>query len=527
MALEIFYMILQNPYFARIWTVQEIAFAPLHRVDVVTRYGSFRWIALMTSVAYFFGHNILRELEIQSKSPIMHSLHSHLALVDPVVIAGIFARDDAEDRIATVPRLSSVREAVRGLGVTEPIEDDSMVAVSAAVVMLDSVHALQATEPKDKVYASLWALKQQLSRMAVDPRGYSLFQVDYSKTIEQVYTELTIVFLQNLSNSALYLACQHGKLASLPSWVPDWSQSDSYLEIRDAYVSLSRDIFQAGGLTQTVAYAELDGMSLIILGNTVATVTHCIQLPPLLSSSRANKDYDDDYLFALLSSLREIFAEVDRRAELGSMKRETALRMFTSCIGFDRTTFMEASSAEKRLARARNVDVALLRVQVLAELCSAFTQCTQGDDGSAVDIGMWFSKMHDVLSPFVPTGSLEVTLNRVINLPVRPLLLLCELATALHEQINFYEITLYMIYGGWGQGKTVFLTECGRLGMSLAAHPGDLVGVIMGIQCPVILRRTRDTGDGNEFRLVSIAYVDDMMSGESYIEEQLVKLRLV
>ncbi len=483
----------------------------------------------MTSVAYLFGHNILKELEIQSENPVLHTLHSHLALLDTDVIAGIFARDDAEDRIATVPMMGSVREAMRVLGVTELVEDDITVAVSASAVMLDSLHALQATEPKDKAYASLWALKQQLSRMAVDQCGYSLFQVDYSKTMEQVYTELAVVFLQNLSNSAIYLACQRGKSPSLPSWVPDWSQSDGYHEIRDAYTSLSRDIFQAGGPSQIVTDAEFDGMTLIILGSTVAAITHCVQLPLLSSSSRAKRDYDDDYLFALLSSLREIFAEVDRRVEQGSMQRDTALRMLTSCIGFDRTTFMQASSVEKRVAHARNVEVALLRVQVLGELCSAFTQCTQGegDDGSAVDIDMWFAKMRDVLGPFVPAASLDATFDRVMHLQVRPLLLICELAAAFHEQINFYEVTLYLIYGGWGQGKTVFLTECGRLGMSLAAHPGDLVGVFKGIQCPVILRKTRDTRDGDEFRLVSIAYVEDMMSGESYVEEQLVKLRVV
>jgi len=84
-----------------------------------------------------------------------------------------------------------------------------------------------ATDPRDKVYAIMRMARDV--RDASDAANRSLLRVDYSKPAEEVYTD-TARFMAETGKALEFLGhCRLTKnLGSLPSWVPDWSDSNSY-----------------------------------------------------------------------------------------------------------------------------------------------------------------------------------------------------------------------------------------------------------------------------------------------------------
>lgn len=77
----------------------------------------------------------------------------------------------------------------------------------------NSLH-LQATDPRDKIYGFL----------AIT--SYHTIQPDYSKTTEQVYTEVAKSMLPDYANFLVYSGISTRENATNPSiassWVPDW-----------------------------------------------------------------------------------------------------------------------------------------------------------------------------------------------------------------------------------------------------------------------------------------------------------------
>ena len=110
--------------------------------------------------------------------------------------------------------------------------------------MLLDAHALESSEPRDKVFA----LQGTLARLGAD-----LSCPDYSRSVETIYTEATtaaIKFDQNLSILAGLTGCR--TCEGLPSWVPDWFNSGSMTEIA------SWDENKAAGAVPATTFRELD-----------------------------------------------------------------------------------------------------------------------------------------------------------------------------------------------------------------------------------------------------------------------------
>ena len=83
-------------------------------------------------------------------------------------------------------------------------------------------HHLEATDPRDKVFALLGLAtdRKKLQDLGVSP--------DYTKSMEQIYTTIMKALLQQGHLSLLSL-CQTPRSPSLPSWVPDWSKSITHM----------------------------------------------------------------------------------------------------------------------------------------------------------------------------------------------------------------------------------------------------------------------------------------------------------
>ncbi len=80
--------------------------------------------------------------------------------------------------------------------------------------VLGDTRSCKATDPRDRIFAVIPLL--------AEPRDELAHFVDYSRSFERTYADITMFILQSLELRIL-LAVQHPHTLSLPSWMPDWS----------------------------------------------------------------------------------------------------------------------------------------------------------------------------------------------------------------------------------------------------------------------------------------------------------------
>lgn len=111
------------------------------------------------------------------------------------------------------------------------------------------------TDPRDKVFALVGISKDNAQGTPVPSNGPHL-QLDYSKTVVEVYKEVVRHLINRMGNLDVLAACQYKReLKGLPSWAPDWSipRINSPIKDRDEW----DDIHYASDLeTSRVLYTE-------------------------------------------------------------------------------------------------------------------------------------------------------------------------------------------------------------------------------------------------------------------------------
>lgn len=76
--------------------------------------------------------------------------------------------------------------------------------------VLNLLHPLRATDPRDKIYSILTLTDKEL-------------EVDYTCTVEDLYTRVAAIIVNDTSSLAILYDNLLKKDLKLPSWVPDWS----------------------------------------------------------------------------------------------------------------------------------------------------------------------------------------------------------------------------------------------------------------------------------------------------------------
>lgn len=86
-------------------------------------------------------------------------------------------------------------------------------------IALDLIRQNESTDPKDKIYGLYGIFDHfQIRRLP---------SVDYSGSVQRLYREMTgTVLRHDRSLHVLYMIGQHPRISGLPSWVPDYSNTD-------------------------------------------------------------------------------------------------------------------------------------------------------------------------------------------------------------------------------------------------------------------------------------------------------------
>jgi Heterokaryon incompatibility protein (HET) len=195
--------LLQHPWFARVWVVQEIALSPAVKVR--------------------YGDEIIDWKVIASGLKMIHNLrHFRLWLEWS---HGVQIRHTEHSSLYNIIRMDNLRENLWPSEKYGRVKD-----ISITDVLAESLY-FKATNPRDQVYGlmSLCGDKNSL-------------RVDYQATVESVYLAAATELVLKKSFGLLFGIAgvgnrsESGPIASkLPSWVPDWTDAPTYDHIREKY----------------------------------------------------------------------------------------------------------------------------------------------------------------------------------------------------------------------------------------------------------------------------------------------------
>lgn len=174
--------ILKNPWFERVWTIQEVAFG--RKCVIVRGQSNVDWDSFCRA---YMAQPKLRESSRSAGDIILHRWRLYQSL-----------------------RGSS-------LEVIPPTRFKGAEQVEFELGLLAEIRNMKATIPHDKIY-SLYSVFQAM--------GISLPEPDYGKDVVKVFEEVTLAYIRSRQSLGIITLIPPAEGSSgLPSWVPNWLSS--------------------------------------------------------------------------------------------------------------------------------------------------------------------------------------------------------------------------------------------------------------------------------------------------------------
>jgi len=477
-----------NPYFQRVWTVQEIAMAHSIRVHYGTSVVSWRDFVASALLTVKQPGGFLRNqkgkidvfLQGETQWKLLNSLESHFVLPD---IYGLEALYDSRNKRNILDKLTH----------------------GTAELALIKSKGLDATEPKDKAYAMLWAFPD--SSKVTD----ALHDVDYDKTIDDIYTEYTIAIFTRMKGGPeqFYWVNSAQRNASLPSWVPDWKESTSmWFNLWAATLKSFRAAKEDSGKYKL----EIEGRLLRIWGIEHSRIKALIRLTEEVR--QRDTAGPEGLLEALIDTAELLKSFIDASREIIGTRDERILEAFHRVIHPHRDSYVPGpedqsnfigTQKEVELSQRLNVSIGLLRILLFDKLSPLMDRTTIPTESlrSIFEAFLSEDEVHDVIQKS----------EELSNLPP-----FFAIVVSLQPYINIYHLVHTALLDH--RDKDFFLTDKGNMGTAFhGLNAGDTIAVWKGCPSPMIVRKAEI--DGRVFyRFHGPAYVDGIMNGEAWIKEE-------
>jgi hypothetical protein len=468
-----------HSHFNRVWTVQEIVMARSIRIH--HGHATVPWPDFVTT-ALFAVKEPGGFLKFQEKAADIHTdeitqwslinaLETHFVLPDHLGLEALYQRRDA----------SVLQTVTKG----------------TANLALSKSHALNATEPKDKAYAMLWAFAED------SEANTALRQVDYAKPIELIYLEFAIAIMVKMEapTDIFYNINTEGRNPNLPSWVPDWQISAPM-----SYYLWSRSLreHRAAGQASLRYHISVNGARLQLRGKQVDTIKALIALSQ--EARQRSADFNDTAL--LIESLMDMAALMkgltDTYRTLVPVATDEELGDILSSLIWNQKEEFKIAPTEAQICAQEDVTPTRLRVTIFHSLSFLIDMDTLHSE-----------EVFSALRPFLPDHSIETILHQASELPRLPPFL--ALAVALDEYIGLYHF-LIVVANNHGD-KDFFITANGS--PSLAFHGmkgGDHIMLWEGCRSPMVVQRVEMEGEV-VWRIRGPAHVIGLMDGDAWDED--------
>jgi hypothetical protein len=212
---QAFVSLLENEWFKRAWTLQELSLAR-HAVILCGNVG-LEW-RLFTFCVRYWAQSLSRHVWRAMYSIRTREMYQQWEEE---------ARKREEQRLATRGRTLSSRHGLNPRPQSKYLNDEPVLANINGVMCLQLSRFRQATDPRDKVYA----FHHMMTRM-----GVKLNDPDYNVSAQRLYEEVTFALIQ--SSRSLWIlenVVSDERMRNLPSWVPDYNQETSPNELLNDY----------------------------------------------------------------------------------------------------------------------------------------------------------------------------------------------------------------------------------------------------------------------------------------------------
>ncbi|KAJ9621331.1 hypothetical protein H2203_007383 [Taxawa tesnikishii (nom. ined.)] len=460
--------VLRNPWFRRIWIVQEVALAPSVIIQCGRHIAEWNKLIKAASVPGNDIGTMFNPAEAGSK-------HLHPSFY-PMIL------DSTRNRVRE-RRWFPLREALRAF---QPFD---------------------ATKPVDKIFGIMGLID--------DP---DLIRVDYDRTVQQVYHETALRIINQSQSLELLLDClqttTRPNTPGLPSWVPDWSATDQPLD-KPMLAVLAEERFAASQATSTgQAVVEEDG-SLKLSGHVIGRITELGRHFPTISDMRERywpfgKRLPNKRFYNVIFDLVDIFLDWkdvtcrvnQQRVSLADTypTGETLLEAFYHTVGMTGAPFSD-------IEIARDFDKWI----TLMELW--------------LSVSVWYRKnianrlpwlfVYVVLGPSAAIGTF-ILLFKVF----RGQIILDAPETA--PDASRQHMVLGRIDRAFDSLIGLFPAPGLTAPNAVASCSGDTVVVFKGGARPFVLRRHED-----KWRLIGDCYVHGIMYGAAFEEDKCVDIHLV
>jgi hypothetical protein len=350
------------------------------------------------------------------------------------------------------------------------------------------------TKPDDKVY-DLYGIFDHLQIK-------ELPTVDYARPVHETYTKIAIAaIISERSLSILNHVCLPQLISNLPSWVPDWSNTAYFRQIRVANSrasgSSTPSYFFTGGQLSVDAII-IDSIQHIAPSTSIAMANFRRGYNARMNVREIDKRYKG--VLELVRTLKE-WIKLSEKLDVEYPTGMTSRKAFYTVLV--QNAFLGA--------------LALLKNKLYTKMDEWLHIMTATDPidlqnlrERVKDVPEYNATLADYSRLFGVSSDME-TWPKELQIRLFLRLVSPEVALVQHEIfLNSYHKTLIVTREG-------YIGTCPRW-----AEVGDQVALIAGLQTPFIIRK-----DGESHRLIGPAYVEGYMEGERWDEEKVGSITLL
>jgi hypothetical protein len=172
-----------------------------------------------------------------------------------------------------------------------------------------------ATDPRDKVYSVLGLAEVPMTTYR-HPDGTSMFPVDYTKSVSEVYQDAAKYFInrdRNLDIMSVLLSLRNRNSTELPSWIPDWRVPATEIPLNQNWDIFSWKMAAGGYKLQAPMQSYAEVGILRVQGYFVTRIRQC-----------------DDVTTSLYDLLQPVIeAQAGKEPQEGSEQEEAVLHVKT------------------------------------------------------------------------------------------------------------------------------------------------------------------------------------------------------
>lgn len=454
--------IMANPYFDRVWTIQETAVHPTANIVLVTHYDSMPFKHLLTPLRLIL------------------------------------------DRPRPHYNIGDIKNAFLKLGLR--LFGSQTVGLASLNFWRLLTIRLQAKEPRDKAYALLFTFKRHPA-FEMDNDGHGLLQVNYDKSIQTVFTEFTTALIQDNNLLPVVLASQRKRMDKLPSWVPDWTSYDQASSYFLNSILLSENSSPASGSCPSF---DKDKDTMQVRGRTVTSILRHVELHS-----------DAIWEPKVVRVLGRLFQMTSDKTADGKRIWQELLELAANVPAATKITLPE----EHVFDRGDLYNLSL-RLDVCNTLFLSYMEniAAHGDydDDVAADLDAWLAPIRTRLESLSPGARLDPVCAKTREFahqsgrPVSTDSIFFTFVSLLEPHFKLSSL-LRLMSVVLGSGVTAFVTETNKLGMGMGVRAGDEIVLWERCQRPVIIRRVEEQDAGN----VHCSFISGVMFLNVNVPKQL------